>query len=224
MARRLGRTLAVVAAICALGATASSATATTVSAYEDTRFGGFYMVVFGGAAENDIAVTYRRRDRTFVVRDSHPIEIDSPTYGALECARLTTFTVSCESPRNTIVGVYAEDGDDVAAIGRKVQTETGLDGGGGNDLLLGGRRRDYFPATPGDDLSRGRRGPDTFDEGYTRRLGSDSFFGGRGSDDLFANDGTADQRLACGRGRRDRAWIDSMLDPRPVGCEKVRES
>jgi hypothetical protein len=97
-----------------------------------------------------------------------------------------------------------------------------LDGEEGNDVLAGGRRGDYFPLSPGDDILRGRRGPDSFEEGFTFGYGSDALLGGRGGDEILADDHVRDQRIDSGPGR-DHVWFDYLLDPKPVACEKKRQ-
>jgi Ca2+-binding RTX toxin-like protein len=215
MTRRLGGVLAAATCVCALAPTVSSVeAATTVTARVDSRGGGFYIYVQGDAATNDTVVKFNRRNTVFVIADQQPLETS-------DCDHLMANEVRCEGPRDASIGVYGGAGDDRARIARSVRTPTTLVGESGDDTILGGPRSDHIFGRTGDDVLRGRRGRDRF-EGSGANDGEDAFFGGRSSDLLFTNDHMADMRIGCGRGRRDRALIDATLDPRPIGCERVK--
>jgi Ca2+-binding RTX toxin-like protein len=100
---------------------------------------------------------------------------------------------------------------------------THMAGGSGNDQFLGAERRDRVRGGADDDNAQGflgsdpmRGGPgnDTLDGGD----GRDRLVGGRGNDTIEARDGKRD-RVNCGKGRKDRAFVDSK--DRVSGCEDV---
>lgn len=101
--------------------------------------------------------------------------------------------------RNVLVGT--KFGDLLRGLGgndklRALAGDDCLEGGGGDDRLEGGA---------GDDLLIGGAGANTY-------------FGGGGDDDLRARNGQA-ERVACGKGKRDRARVD-FVDA-VEGCERV---
>lgn len=92
-------------------------------------------------------------------------------------------------------------GEDVLVGGRRRDL---LDGGAGPDLLVGGRRFDEIAGGPGRDQLVGGFGPDVF-------------FAGPGDDRIRAADPKSD-RIECGAGR-DVAYV-SRRD-QTIGCERV---
>ena len=97
-------------------------------------------------------------------------------------------------------------------------SEDALYGDGGDDHLGGRRGPDFLYGGPGNDfLNGGEAAPDDFG-GET----DDSLLGGPGNDRLRAVDGYRDLVIDCGKGRRDKAWIDRKIDPKPKGCEWVK--
>jgi RTX calcium-binding nonapeptide repeat (4 copies) len=241
---RIQRLAAVLGITCAGAAPAVPASAATTASvfppYDDSRFsepGG--LAVNGDRGSNDIAVGFNSTRGTFVVEDS------KATVQAKNCARLTRHKVRCNADPSErgIVSVYADgnartDGDDRIRIRHSVPSETHLSGGRGHDVIIGGRQHDSIGGSSGNDLLDGRAGHDLLDGwsgsdierggpgrddlglGYYNR-GSDSFFGGGGSDTLWTVDGTADRRIACGQGG-DSAEVEANERPRVVGCEDVK--
>jgi hypothetical protein len=95
-------------------------------------------------------------------------------------------------------------------------------GGRGEDVLVGGRRRDLLAGGVGPDLLVGGRRFDELDGGP----GRDQIAGGRGPDAVFADagrdliraaDGDRDM-IQCGPGA-DRAYVDRRDET--TGCERV---
>jgi Ca2+-binding RTX toxin-like protein len=78
-----------------------------------------------------------------------------------------------------------------------------LEGSNGDDVLYGDGNANQL---------LGHRGADTY-----RALG--------GNDLILANSGSADKAIDCGEGTEDSAVIDlpPIVDPTPVGCERVRQ-
>jgi len=85
-------------------------------------------------------------------------------------------------------------GDDVLSGGNGKDK---MDGGGGNDSMSGGRGNDLLDGAAGDDHMAGGAGNDGLDGG----AGDDSMSGGRGNDHLIGGDGSDD--ISGGRGDDD---------------------
>ncbi len=122
--------------------------------------------------------------------------------GLCEIAGVTKIYVNVKD-RNDTVNVNASRDEELFL---PVDIRTTLIGGRGIDILFGGKGRDKIKGNSGRDTLRGRRGVDRLK-------------GGRGSDQLYALDGVADKRIACGGGKRDQVKFDHRLDPRPQKCE-----
>ncbi len=77
------------------------------------------------------------------------------------------------------------EGDDRFIIRRGVDVPATVDGGAGNDVIVGGSAGDILNGGEGDDRIHGRSGDDTIDGGE----GDDRLNGGRGDDNLIGGDG-----------------------------------
>jgi Ca2+-binding RTX toxin-like protein len=117
--------------------------------------------------------------------------------------------------RGTVEHIIGGSGNDVLSgsvtrggsiEGKRYLTGTSLEGGRGNDTLLGGRAFDHLSGGRGNDRLIGGRGSDRLKGGR----GFDLLRGNAGSDRLLARDGQAD-RVLGGYGI-DKARIDSGLD------------
>jgi RTX calcium-binding nonapeptide repeat (4 copies) len=101
--------------------------------------------------------------------------------------------------------------------------------GGGNDFVRGGALPNTLDGGSGDDTVIGGNQKDVLhgDKGLIRiNAGVDSLGGGRGDDQLFARDGVADSGISCGDGS-DSADVD-LLDQQPINgrgritfCENI---
>jgi Tol biopolymer transport system component len=96
-----------------------------------------------------------------------------------------------------------------------------LRGMGGRDCLYGGQGADRLLGGAGDDLLSGGGGGDRL----TDPRGSDRFSGGTGNDVIDARDASRRDRrrrdrVSCGAGPRDRAFVD-RLDIVARDCERV---
>jgi len=115
--------------------------------------------------------------------------------------------------------IYGDEGNDV------------VDGWPGNDTIYGGPDDDgsaqgtgfdfqNLQGAEGSDTVYGNGGNDWIDAAQNDSPGSeDSSFGGSGNDRIGAVDGNVDI-INCGKGTRDRAFIDS-LDVEVTGCERI---
>jgi hypothetical protein len=207
-----------------------AAATTTVSLYHDDRFGEDFLRVTGDELSNDIVVRLQRRNESsesFLINDSRAIEIDDSYAGAEQrCVQLTTRELRCETPPLTGIGVSGEAGDDRIRLRLPGSHGGGIHGDAGDDRLSGGRGADFLTGGPGADVERGRSGQDFMGSvdpftGGTVDAGKDRFFGGRARDEIDARDEERDRRIDCGRngkGKRDGAWADEGLDPRPISC------
>jgi Ca2+-binding RTX toxin-like protein len=187
--------------------------ATTVETYLDDRFGGLYIYVRGGSAPNDIRLKNPTRD-AFIISDSQPIETS-------DCAHLSAHKVRCELLDFPNVDVLGQRGNDELRAGRSLSDTLVLDGGPGDDVVVGGQVFDRIEGKAGDDVLRGREGGDLI-EGWG---GKDTMSGGAGADELDAADGGRDRRIRCGAGLAigdDLAVIDRKIDPHPRRCETIK--
>jgi RTX calcium-binding nonapeptide repeat (4 copies) len=203
---------------------------TTVFLYEEDRFSDGFLDVTGDDLSNDIVVQLQRRDESsdsFLITDSSPIKIDDSYAGEDQrCVQLTTREVRCETPPLTGLGVSGKAGNDRIKLHLAGSHGGGIHGDAGDDRLRGGRGGDFLTGGPGADLERGGRGSDRMGSvdpftGDIEDPGKDRFFGGRARDEIDARDEERDRRIDCGpngKGKRDGAWADQGLDPRPISC------
>jgi Ca2+-binding RTX toxin-like protein len=147
------------------------------------------------------------------------------------CAPEAGVSVSCPrfGPKAT---VSLGKGDDVVVIAAPMIAN--LQGGEGDDRLIGGPGRDNAGGAEGDDVVRGSGGKDSLGgsdgldllsggagpDGLLGGKKPDVMLGGPGDDYLNAKDQRRDQLIDCGAGS-DTALIDRRLDPEPIGCEVV---
>ncbi|MFM8802877.1 MAG: beta-propeller domain-containing protein [Planctomycetia bacterium] len=123
-----------------------------------------------------------------------------------------------EARVNTI-RVFGGAGDDTITINIPGNTRirTVLDGGAGNDTIIGGEGNDTIRGGPGRDTLVGGRGHDTLRGG----TGDDSLVGGQGDDTLAGEAGTDTLRGGAGRNTLDGgAGIDTFFGTR--GVDRVR--
>ena len=105
----------------------------------------------------------------------------------------------------TSVLVSASGGDDRVTLGRRVRVPASVDGGDGNDRVVGGSAADSLSGGAGRDRLTGGAGNDTLVGGG----GFDRLFGGAGDDFLDSRDGVNDL-LNGGAGRDSgNASLDS---------------
>jgi Ca2+-binding RTX toxin-like protein len=122
-----------------------------------------YLDTSGGLAiANDLTVTLDG-DR-YTVRDTaDPLTDVTPNAGAAGCAALADDTVSCPAAAIASLTVLTRNGDDRVVL-TGIAVPAFVDGGHGNDVLVGGDADDFFFWNTGD--------------------GSDVIDGGPGSDEL----------------------------------------
>jgi Ca2+-binding RTX toxin-like protein len=84
------------------------------------------------------------------------------------------------------------------------------------NILTGTKRADTIHGRGGNDTVYGKRGNDLI---YGEN-GEDTLYGNRGDDRIYSAGAHMD-KIDCGRGRRDRAVVDSSDLP-TVNCERVR--
>jgi len=91
-------------------------------------------------------------------------------------------------------------------------------GGDENDnILTGTKRADTIHGRGGDDTVYGKRGNDLI---YGEN-NEDTLYGNRGDDRIYAA-GAHPDTVDCGRGRKDRAVVDSEDTVNLITCERVR--
>jgi hypothetical protein len=138
------------------------------------------------------------------------------------CTRLSDSSARC--PRSPNLNVELGDGNDRLRIRYatpvpKLDTYALVNGGRGNDTLLGGAASEELEGGPGADVIDGGGGSDSLTGGE----GADVLDGGPGADILDLHDylGGAGDRTACGPGR-DAVNLD--LDPPDLlerDCEEI---
>jgi len=191
---------------------ASAAPAATVSAdlREDEESGELFGPVVYRAAPGE-------RNRLTVSRDAGRIrftDVGAPVDARGDCEQIDAHRAVC--PFSEAETVLLGDGDDTARLLTTVLT---VEGGTGDDVLLGSSGSDDLDGGPGSDRLDGRRGRDDLTGGP----GRDHVIGGRGDDYLF--DGETDAQAA-------RDVLDggpSARSPRPatgdiVSYERRRRS
>ena len=90
-------------------------------------------------------------------------------------------------------------------------------GGAGDDALRGLNGDDRISGDSGDDYLNGNKGADRL----FGNDGNDLLRGGRGPDYINAFDKGEPDRVACGRGNDDVAFVDRRDQVRGGGCEQV---
>jgi Ca2+-binding RTX toxin-like protein len=155
----------------------------------------------GQAGDQDVDVTVSGKDAALVAEGGAGNDTIVPAAGALF--------------RNDGVFTKGGAGDDRLVAPRN--SGGILDGGGGNDVLIGGSQLNDLIGGPGNDHMTGGRGPDRIDM-FDGGSGRDVIFAGPGRDRINARDSHRD-RVGCGAGR-DRVKADSRDLLR--GCEAVR--
>ena len=137
-------------------------------------------------------------DGTFIVADFTPVPL---TVGA-GCTALDTQRARCAAGIASLV-VNTGDGDD--AVNNATALPSRIDGGDGDDALLGGETSDVLVGGGGNDSLDPLGGLDTVD-------------GGAG-DDLIRTEGTHSDEIACGEGA-DRVFADAV-DRVASDCEEI---
>ncbi len=152
-------------------------------------------------------------------------------------------------PGEAFVRVMGRDGDDTisgrggaAFTGPVAAERLALNGGDGDDLLLGSPYRDFLSGDEGDDRLLGGRGRDNLAAGPGRDLAKggkggdditsrisvgsspddvlpDRIFGGAGNDSIDVNQGLVGDRVDCGSGAGDEVFIDPQ--DQAQRCEDV---
>lgn len=188
--------------------------------------------VVGTAAAEGMRIGRVGRDRTGIYLDG-----DGPR-------REAEVVANSPSPvRFTLDGLQGDDRIDSSGAGREFEGplpegRVTLDGGPGDDLILGGPRRDVVRAGPGEDRIYTRGGDDIIDPGtgvdhayagpgddYISSRGEyeaggfDLYSGGPGDDSIQAIDGER-ERILCGAGF-DHIGVDEFDDWQSPECERA---
>jgi hypothetical protein len=176
-----------------------------------------------------------------VGRDRTGINLDPAADGAHPDADVIAYSVS---PAHYILdGLGGNDRLDASGTGAEFdgplpEGNVTLDGGPGDDLILGGPQRDIVRGGPGDDRIYTRGGNDVIDPGLgvdhayagpgddqisTRGeiepTGFDLYSGGPGDDSIQAIDGER-ERILCGPGL-DHVGVDELDEWQSPECERA---
>lgn len=149
---------------------------------------GGTVTVHAGDADNEIGVwANRETNKLFIKVDDTTLEFDNNLVSH--------------------VNIYAEGGNDSVAVRDSVTQTTLLDGGAGNDRIVGSLQRDTIVGGFGNDRIHGRDGNDRMDGGE----GNDVVHGGSGDDGLQG--GIGDDTINGGAGN------DTILGDPPLPVE-----
>ena len=165
------------------------------------------MTVQGTASDDQVTATIA--DGEWVIESPN----GTTGYG---CQADSATRVHCTYHGRNFTAALFEGNDTVDLNGSRLRGK--VNGGPGNDTLLGNSQHNYFEGGPGNDVIKAGAGPDVIHA----EKGHDSIFGQRGSDRIYADGGVRDRRIDCGPGKNDLAVIDRNLDPHPIGCETIR--
>ena len=149
---------------------------------------GGTVTVRAGDADNEIGVwANRETNKLFIKVDDTTFEFDNNLVSH--------------------INIFAEGGNDSIGIRNSVTQTTMLDGGDGNDRIVGSQQRDVILGGRGNDRIDGRNGNDRIDAG----AGNDHAQGGNGDDGLQG--GIGDDTLHGGAGN------DTILGDPPMPVE-----
>ena len=180
--RRIGAGAAAIAALAALLA-APSALASTA-----TISGANRIVVTGqGSERNAIVLVYTAVGDVYTVTDTGGVD------GSNGCTDVNATTVTCPGAGIAAVTVNAGNGSDLITLDRATMpatVEANLDGGSGNDQVMGAGAADSITGGAGNDLLDG--GP-----------GADDLRGGAGTDIASYADRTAAVAVTVGIGNEN---------------------
>ena len=140
------------------------------------------LVLAGSAEANEIHVSVSADGRTYRINSSSPLEA-----GGGICANPPDNPNALECEADVIAGIWfnGQAGDDVVIVSRNVPAPVTLQGGPGNDTLIGGRGGDKLTGGPGNDTLFGHGGDDALYGGP----GNDTLIGGRGNDTCVGGPG-----------------------------------
>jgi Ca2+-binding RTX toxin-like protein len=200
--------IALCAAIVALVVPAGAGAATVGVEFGEISIAAIFTAAPG--ERNQVEVAYDSVDRQYVIHDGN-----APVTALYEpCTNVNAHTVTCGVET---VAVNLGDGNDRGWLVNTPQFQycnlrsgcftygSSLQGGTGDDRLIGGPHQDLLQGEAGDDTLIGNRG-------------RDSLLGGLGADTIVALDGVAD-RIDCGSGV-DRLLADpASIDSQRYGCE-----
>ncbi len=184
-----------------------------------------------GTETNNLLLTLRDGSATFTERSgvlvlpeivNLRLDLFNPVRFVQVCTLgLTTSTCKIASgPRGGFASADGGNGNDrLEAASSATNVNLSLNGGTGNDSVLGSPRDDFLSGGPGNDTVDGGGGADTIENlGFLAPNGNDVFRGGPGDDNIMAFDGNADQ-VFCGDGN-DAVNADD-LDTVAPDCENV---
>jgi Ca2+-binding RTX toxin-like protein len=177
MTRKLSWVGAAAALVCALAASPAIASTATIS---NSR-----IVVTGeGSERNAVAIAYDAGADTYTITDSAGVD------GSGACADVSISTVTCPGAGVAALTVRTNAGSDLIVLDRAsmpATVEGSLDGGSGNDQVMGASAGDALTGGSGNDLLDG--GP-----------GADDLRGSGGSDIVSYYDRTAAVSVTVGSG------------------------
>ncbi len=175
--------------------------------------GSSSLVVLGSAGANNIQVDYHRGN--YSVTDSDGISAD----GESSCTR-SDIGIGCKAGSLSSLLVEGSAGNDRVRIANSVPTSTDVtvNGGAGDDRIIGGAGAEHLNAGPtGHDVIFGRGGGDAL---YAGGGGPDRLYGGPGQDLLtlpvscrgenLVNGGTGGDNVSYALSKQSSTWVMSL--------------
>ncbi|HEX6687184.1 MAG TPA: hypothetical protein VF085_00800 [Solirubrobacterales bacterium] len=149
------------------------------------------VILAGGDEANRIHIWLSADGREYVIESLGPLGV-----GESPCSNPDgdPNRLVCEAPRIGGFWVNASDEDDIVSISKNISIPVTLNGGGGDDQLIGGAGNDLLHGDAGDDRLVGRKGSDVLFGGG----GNDVLVGGPGNDVLHG--GYGEDRVIAGPG------------------------
>ncbi len=142
----------------------------------------FNIVLAGSSGPNEIHISLGADGRTYLLESLTTLEV-----GGSVCSNPPEDPdeLTCEASAVSGISYNGGPGDDLVVVGPKVPIPVTLDGGPGNDVMVGGAGNDTLIGGPGDDKLVGRGGNDLLNGGS----GEDTLIGGPGTDTCIGGPG-----------------------------------
>ena len=156
----------------------------------------FTLAVTGGDGPNEISIALSRDRSEYLIRANGPVPPVDDCVNPPEDPN----ELRCPASRIAAFLVRGRGGNDTIAVAGPVPRSAILNGGAGDDDVIGGANGDRLLGGPGEDRLVGRGGADSLYGGagsdlLLGRPGNDVLRGGGGEDLLFGGPGRDDERF-----------------------------
>ncbi|HEX6666322.1 MAG TPA: calcium-binding protein [Solirubrobacterales bacterium] len=158
------------------------------------------LILLGGTGDDFFGIELSNDGTRFVIDSRSPLEVGG---GICSHPPAEPLRLNCDAPRISGFEIRMDAGNDTVELKEPLTVPATIDGGEGNDLLLGGGGSDWLIGGAGDDSLFGGGGNDRLSCGD----GDDFGFGGRNEDTIsgdagqdFLYGGGGDDALSGGTG------------------------